>query len=226
MGSLFHGWETGCKIVVRVLVKGSVSRRSVTRGVSQDAVLGPMLFNIFINDIDSGVKYTHSKFADDTELCSAVNTLKDGIHTERSRQAWAVGAGQSQEIQQIQVQGLAPGLLQSQYKLGDERIEHSPDKKNLGVLVDGKIDMSQRCALTPRKPTVSWAASQEAWSAGWGKWSCTSTLHYWELTWNILSRCGVLIIGETQTGWRASRGEPQKWSKAWNATPTSTDWES
>ena len=53
-----------------------------------------------------------------------------------------------------------------QYKLEDERIEHSPDKKNLGVLVDGKIDMSQRCALTPRKPTVSWAASQEAWSAG------------------------------------------------------------
>jgi len=138
-----------------VVISGPESTwRPVVSRVPHGSVLVPALFNILINDLNERTQCSLSKFADDTKLEGVVNTSEDCAAIQRDLdriETWAESNLMKFNMGKCRVLHLGRSNPIHQYRLGADLLQSSSVERDLGVLVDDKLTMSQQCALVAKK---------------------------------------------------------------------------
>jgi len=122
--------------------------RDVTSGVPQGSVLGPVLFLIYINDLDSKIISKLAKFADDTKLCKIIRNVADVIILQNdldSLHEWATDWQMNFNTDKCAVMHIGHNNKCSQYQLGNAELKSIVKEKDLGIIIDNTLKFSEQC---------------------------------------------------------------------------------
>jgi len=147
-------WLTGRE--QRVVLNGTESEWAAVRsGVPQGSVLGPILFLIYINDLDAaaGPVDLLKKFADDTKVGQGVDTAEKREELQTALDnlcAWADRWHMQFNVKKCKVLHIGGSNSKHQYSMNGQRLEAVTEETDIGVLVSSTLKPSAQCAKAAR----------------------------------------------------------------------------
>ncbi|MDZ1603208.1 reverse transcriptase family protein, partial [Klebsiella pneumoniae] len=139
----------------RVVLDGKYSAWSpVTSGVPQGSVLGPLLFVIFINDLDMEVEGWVSKFADDTKIGGIVDTEEGccGLQRDLDRlQSWAEKWQMEFNPEKCEVVHFGRTNKNAKYWVNGRVLGSVEEQRDLGVYVHRSLKVATQVDRAVKK---------------------------------------------------------------------------
>ncbi|XP_059510326.1 adenylate kinase 2, mitochondrial isoform X1 [Stegostoma tigrinum] len=127
----------------RVVVDGKYSAwRSLLSGGPQGSVLGPLLFVVFINDLDEEVEGRVSMFADDTKVGGAIDSIEGYCTLQRdidSMQRWAEKWQMEFNLDKCEVMHFGRSNLNAEYRIKGRILGSVEEQRDLGVQVHSSL---------------------------------------------------------------------------------------
>ena len=134
----------------RVVINGFTSSwLDVKSGVPQGSVPGPILFLIYVNDIDVGLNCKVSKFADDTKIACQATTTRESekLQSDLDRlNDWANKWQMKFNIDKCKVLHVGSNNNLLQYSMNGQQLSAVKKEKDLGVLVTDDLKPGQHCS--------------------------------------------------------------------------------
>lgn len=139
----------------RVVLNGQVSEwGDVVSGVPQGSVLGPILFIIFINDLDENVMAHLSKFADDTKLGTEVATPEQRLRIQEDLkrvECWAQKWQMEFNLDKCKVMHVGFNNDHQKYYLEGQELKPVDQEKDLGVIISSDLKAGKQCQEAAKK---------------------------------------------------------------------------
>ena len=133
----------------KVVVEGAESGwEDVWSSVPQGTVLGGVLFNLYVNDMDEGIESFVRKFADDTKMARIVEEQEDALALQRDIDAmvkWAQKWEMKFNTDKCKVLHVGRLNKQFQYRIGDGSLKEATEEKDLGVWIGNDLKPVAQC---------------------------------------------------------------------------------